>query len=432
MSDAQPDTAERRALIDRVAASAQFARSARLRDFLLYVGNESLKDGVPEIHEQEIGVRVFGRSPSYDRSQDNIVRVNASELRKRIDAYFNGEGAEEPWIFSIPKGGYGPVFRRRQSAAPLAMTVAAADPLVLPPTVTVERAVRRGRPWGWIAVTATLGVLCGALLWQNHTLRRGTSLLDSEPTVVEFWSNLAKAAPQTDIVLPDASLSMSEEMLGKEMSLNDYLEGNFIPQTSDEKISSDRRQALNTIFGHNLVTLGDFNAAQQIMGLKPIVPSLRMTLGLLYNADSIKSHNVILIGGRKANPWVGLIEKRLNFTVDYDPKVHGVKVTNRDPEKGEQAAYTPLAQPNLSTVYSIVAYLPNPSQTGWVMVLAGTDSDATGAAAEFMTSEEGLQTLKQRFHSGDQLPYFEVLLKVSRLNGTSFRAEPLAFRIHNN
>ena len=52
---------ERRALIERVASSGQFRRSARLRDFLLYVGRQSLKDGCPEIHEQEIGTKVFGR-----------------------------------------------------------------------------------------------------------------------------------------------------------------------------------------------------------------------------------------------------------------------------------------------------------------------------------------------------------------------------------
>ena len=81
----EPSVEERRQLIDRVASSAQFGRSARLRDFLLYVGAQSLKPGRPEIHEQEIGAKVFGRAPSYDRSQDNIVRVNASELRKRIE-----------------------------------------------------------------------------------------------------------------------------------------------------------------------------------------------------------------------------------------------------------------------------------------------------------------------------------------------------------
>src|SRR5665213_4293126 len=104
---------ERRALIERVAGSAQFRRSARLRDFLLYVGGQSLKDGCPEIHEQEIGAKVFGRTSSYDRSQDNIVRVNATELRKRIELYFATVGAHESLIFEMPRGGYKLIFLRR-------------------------------------------------------------------------------------------------------------------------------------------------------------------------------------------------------------------------------------------------------------------------------------------------------------------------------
>src|SRR5271168_5395350 len=104
---------ERRALIGRVAASQQFRRSARLRDFLLYVGGQSLKEGCPEIHEQEIGAKVFGRAASYDRSQDNIVRVNATELRKRIELYFATEGVHEPLILEIPRGAYKPIFHRR-------------------------------------------------------------------------------------------------------------------------------------------------------------------------------------------------------------------------------------------------------------------------------------------------------------------------------
>src|SRR5690242_5961006 len=87
---------ERQSLIERVAASEQFSRSVRLRNFLLYVGRQSLKPNSPEIHEQEIGEQVFGRPSSYDRSQDNIVRVNASELRKRIELYFATTGLHEP------------------------------------------------------------------------------------------------------------------------------------------------------------------------------------------------------------------------------------------------------------------------------------------------------------------------------------------------
>jgi hypothetical protein len=429
-SDALPDRVKRRALIDRVASSSQFARSARLRDFLLYVGNESLKDGIPEIHEQEIGVRVFGRSPSYDRSQDNIVRVNATELRKRIDTYFfSGEGVDEPWIFSIPKGSYGPVFRCREVAEPRPLAIAPEPVVPIPVTVEVMTSTRKS-PVGWIAATTVLALMGCFLLWQNRSLRKSENFWDQEPTVASFWTDLVKAAPQTDIVLPDASVMMSEEMLGREVSLNDYLERNFIPKIKDGEISSDRRQALQTIFDHSLVIMGDFQAAQQVLALTPIASSLRLTSAFPYNVDSIRTHNVILIGGKKANPWVGLIDGQMNFSLDYDQKQTGGKVTNRHPVQGELPAYVPEGHTKASTTYSVLAYLPNPGGTGRVLLLAGADSNATDAAAKFITSEDGLRSLKQQFHSGEKFPYFEVLLKISRLGGASFSTEPLAYRIY--
>ena len=79
--------------------------------------------------------------------------------------------------------------------------------------------------------------------------------------------------------------------------------------------------------------------------------------------------------------------------------------------------------------YSFIAYLPSPGRTGNVIVLAGTDSDATSAAAEFLTSEKQLEKLQNTFHSWRFL-YFEVLLMTSRVSGTSFNAESLAYRAY--
>ena len=75
-------------LLQRVVTSPQLKRAARMREFLLFVGQRSLREGAAQIHEQEIGSVVFGRPAGYDTSADNIVRVNATDLRKRVDDYF--------------------------------------------------------------------------------------------------------------------------------------------------------------------------------------------------------------------------------------------------------------------------------------------------------------------------------------------------------
>ena len=91
-----PDTCWK--VLEGAAASDHLKRATRLKEFLYYVGKRSIKEGSSEIHEQEIGQAVFGRKDSYDTSQDNIVRVSATELRRRVEAYFAAEGKDEPLI----------------------------------------------------------------------------------------------------------------------------------------------------------------------------------------------------------------------------------------------------------------------------------------------------------------------------------------------
>ena len=116
--DAEPDhaeisPAERWELIERVLDSQEFKRAQRLRELLQYIGTQAVKSGATSIPEQEIGRAVFGRSGEYDTSLDNIVRVNVTELRKRLGHYFEIEGANEALLVEIPRGAYIPVFCRR-------------------------------------------------------------------------------------------------------------------------------------------------------------------------------------------------------------------------------------------------------------------------------------------------------------------------------
>lgn len=120
-----PEGAKRKSVLDnderwklalRVAASPGFSKSTRLRDFLLYVCEKTLTDRQDEVHEQQIGLEVFGRRDGYNPSEDNIVRVEARELRKRLDRYFSSPaGRTEELRIKIPKGGYAPCFEVHRS-----------------------------------------------------------------------------------------------------------------------------------------------------------------------------------------------------------------------------------------------------------------------------------------------------------------------------
>jgi len=195
-------------------------------------------------------------------------------------------------------------------------------------------------------------------------------------------------------------------------------------------VSKDRRDDIIDIYSHNLVAFGDFRAAQRILALSPVGSSLHLTLSRFFQAESVKTDNLILIGGKKANPWIYLFDDHMNFSLDFDTASGLGYVANRHPHPGEDASYTPSAQyPNGIVGYSVVDFLPNPSHNGNVIILAGTDSDATAAAAEFLTSEDELKKFQTAAHV-QKFPYFEVLLKTSRLNGTSLNSEILSYRTY--
>jgi hypothetical protein len=431
VSEEQAGIEERRALIERVAASEHFSRSARLRDFLLYVGRRSLREGCPEIHEQEIGAQVFGRPSSYDSSQDNIVRVNATELRKRVDTYFATSGVRERLVFEIPRGSYKPVFHWRlpETEAPPAKESLLVVPLP-PSPASVTRSRFRSLALVVLAVVClSLGIACAVLFQENRTMRKVLQPWDGKPALAAFWSGFLDPHRQTDIVLPDDSVSVIEDITGRPITLGDYVNREFLRHIQSSDISTDRKQDVSQLFNHNLVTFGAVRAAQLMLGEIPATYPHYLTLARNFTADEVTRDNVVLIGGKKALPWDHLFDEQINFVTDYDDAHSAAFVRNRNPKSGEQAIYAVPTAPNSLVGYAAIAYLPNPSRTGNVILFAGTDSDASGAAAAFLTSEDQMQKLRTTLHVR-RFPYFEVLLKTSRLSGTFFDSQLIAYRTY--
>ena len=423
---------ERLALVERVASSSAFSKSVRLRDFLRYVGRPAAGRDAPEIHEQEIGEKVFGRTRDYDRSQDNIVRVNATELRRRIDIYFATEGAGDPIVFSIPRGSYMPVFRLQSAVieTPKSQDLSPpnSEPVAIDAAMSSHR-LRQTQLWIMSAALSALVILSGFLLWQNARLRKEAFVPERRASVDAFWSNMFDDQRDTDIVLPDDSISVEEEMTGKRVPLRDYADRDFLGHVDMGKLSSDRAADLRLVLSHNLVTLGGFYAALRIHDLRPHSPSLHMAWARFYSADSMKQDNVVFIGGAKANPWVGLYENQLNFNFDYNNPTHALFIQNRHPQAGEASSFFADSSSSELAGYAVVAYLPNPSNKGNVILLLGSDSDASNAAAEYLTSEESLKNLLQTLGS-KTFPHFELLLQVSRVRGTSLTTKVVSYRVY--
>src|SRR5580704_17158294 len=98
-----------------VIAGAAFKGSHRSGQFLTYIVEESVAGRVTALKERVIGVKLFGRDPSYDTGEDAIVRVTASDVRRRLLQHYGKYGFTSEFRISLPLGSYIPEITREPS-----------------------------------------------------------------------------------------------------------------------------------------------------------------------------------------------------------------------------------------------------------------------------------------------------------------------------
>jgi serine/threonine-protein kinase len=119
------DTAVRDQL-ERILASAAFHQGDRLKRFLSFIVLEAIAGHRNELKEYVIGVQVFGKEDTFDPRTDPIVRVQARRLRAKLVGYYREEGRADELIIELPKGGYAPVFKRRDTPVLVKRSIGAA------------------------------------------------------------------------------------------------------------------------------------------------------------------------------------------------------------------------------------------------------------------------------------------------------------------
>lgn len=70
--------------LQEVLASTAFRGSQRSGQFLKHIVEQSIAGNFESLKERSIGIELFGRAPTYDTGEDAIVRVTASDVRKRL------------------------------------------------------------------------------------------------------------------------------------------------------------------------------------------------------------------------------------------------------------------------------------------------------------------------------------------------------------
>src|SRR5262244_1609941 len=99
-----------RSALESVISSDAFAPSKRCQDFLRLVVEHALTGDLDSLRERMIGVEMFGRPADYDTSNDAVVRVRATEVRKRLALYYGAPPVGPVVRIELPPGSYVPEF----------------------------------------------------------------------------------------------------------------------------------------------------------------------------------------------------------------------------------------------------------------------------------------------------------------------------------
>ncbi|MCL4840507.1 MAG: hypothetical protein KJZ79_01620 [Bryobacteraceae bacterium] len=92
--------------LEKVLDSHAFRNSKQSQKFLRYVVENTLRADEELLRERIIGIEVFGRDPDYDTGTDPVVRVRATEVRKRLSQYYGELDGDDEVRFDMPSGSY--------------------------------------------------------------------------------------------------------------------------------------------------------------------------------------------------------------------------------------------------------------------------------------------------------------------------------------
>ena len=422
-------------LVQRVVAGSHFSKSPLLSKFLLFVVAEALGGRGEEITEHQIGVQVFDRPSDYRTIEDNIVRNYARQLRKRLAEYFTGEGRAEEWRIDIPLGGYVPVFARAAEAQP------EAQDRPLPVTVQIRTETpkspadvaadapaprpRRLRSVSWVFVLAVYSAALVGITWM--VTRSQVANPAPEPAHA-LWAALFGGPENSYIVPSDAGFNLIEDLSHRPVPLAEYIQGSYetLPLAGvDVHSASDLRSQELTPFVDSQIVA----ALARLREANPDRVFVRFPRDL--RLDDLKNANAIILGSVSSNPWAAVTDANANFRIVDSPGMKGATIINLNPQPGEETSYASHWNEPAHETFALIAFLPNLSGTGNLLVLQGLDVAGTQAAAEVLFRPSAMETILRRAMRPDgTLDHFEVLLRSTSIESNATGTQVIASRIY--
>jgi len=405
------ETDERWALLQRILASEQFQRAAQLRILLQHVTRAAILTPQLVPGEYDLAVEVLGRRRDFDPADDNIVRSQFSQLRRKLAHYFDNEGRHESLILEIPKRSYRPIFR------PSGIPEPAPFKPVAPPIEDI------GPSWPpslsvWVKVGPILlivSIVLGmGMIWTLfHRTPSAVATEDKAADGNAFLHFLARSEGEVTVVIPDTSLVLIQQMIDKPITLAEYVDQDFPQNLADGIADPKIRLAVKRIGGFRTTSVTEGMAAADV---NQTLTSLGIHSTMRYARDirepDFHRGNFVLIGGPGSNPWTSLISEQMNFRQLPKADNVGYDFRNMHPKPGEQPLYSNIYESKSGSAigYVDIALTYNPTRSGYILIVNGADMQSAEAAVQFILHGKLTPTINAILAHKD-LHSFELFLR---------------------
>lgn len=360
--------------LDSILSSPYFKGAYRCKEFLRHVVLSKLDGQAERLKERVIGTEVFRRPPGYATGEDPVVRVQAGEVRRRLEQFY--QTAPHPSLrIELPLGSYSPVFHSG-SPSDARQTQIPAPPAVIP-------ASRWKRP---LKVTALLAVAILAALAVRTLFNLSHRVTDPRSMLDQFWGPAiashqpilicvanASDRPSVEISQPSSRAPSGESQVaaaGNSPSLPPGPNGN-ITQGDPE-----------------IVPAADASVAVELSGLfgKFDRPS-QLRIGAAATYEDLRDFPAAVIGGFN-NKWTMQLVSGLHFAFLWDDGQYMI----REQVPGRRVWTTQLGHHGETVEdFAIVSRLVDSKTGQFTVTIAGIGPRGTQAAGEFVSSSRYLE-----------------------------------------
>ena len=436
--------------LKEVIEGTAFRGSHRSGQFLRYVVDQAIADHFDRLKERLIGIELFGRSPSYDTGEDAIVRVTASDVRKRLLQHYGLYGTTSKFRIGLPIGSYIPWISReppsngngnhgQSTPVEVHTTLHHATALSEPGADSTESAtaiqatpgqVKFNRIWLilMLLVTALNMAIWGAS-WKHM------DHLAAVPPSILPWSAFFSSPHAIELITSDPDIAEIQQYVGGKISASDYAHHHLIP--NPDNMTPEVQHFWGVILGDDKASFVDAKIAVQIAELarahgKQIDMHAARNIQM---SDLQTDDNFILMGSPRSDPWSTLFSNQLDFRFTFDTRSGQEIIQNFHPKPNEAAQYVPTALGGATgQSYAIIALVQNPDQNGLVLLLAGANAEGTEAAGKLITDIPRFTAALEKcgILAMGPLKHFELLLKLNTMAGYPNNASVEACHILQN